>query len=185
MSDTYHLSKQGETLGPFTLTQLQNMWRSGLVTSDSYYWKEGFAEWQPITSIIELLEPKQKEFSILRLPSAFNPRKAIVSYCLPAGRIGRFMFFIRTLAHCFSFVMLTILVVKTEQNNMLENLWCGFAIIIFVYLTIITTGKRLHDINISAIFSFLIFIPFFTPIVFSLLLLWSGLDGRNKYGEKP
>lgn len=57
---TYHISLQGNVSGPFTLTQLQNMWQSGSVTADSFYWQEGFDEWQPITAIIELLESKQK-----------------------------------------------------------------------------------------------------------------------------
>lgn len=67
---TYHISLRGNVSGPFTLTQLQNMWQSGSVTADSFYWQEGFAEWQPITAISELLESKQNVSKPLPSPMA-------------------------------------------------------------------------------------------------------------------
>lgn len=66
MTTTYHINCNGNTSGPFTLSQLQNMWKNGSVTADALYWQEGFDEWLPITTMIDELEPKQQVAPIVR-----------------------------------------------------------------------------------------------------------------------
>jgi uncharacterized membrane protein YhaH (DUF805 family) len=51
----------------------------------------------------------------------------------------------------------------------------------WVYLTIVNAGKRLHDLNISAWFSFVVFIP----LVPLFMLILCGTNGTNKYGAEP
>lgn len=60
-SDHYYLYSNDQQQGPYTHSQLQSMWRSGAITSNDQYWQEGFDEWQPISSIQEILiEPPQR-----------------------------------------------------------------------------------------------------------------------------
>ena len=48
-----HISGGGVQRGPFTESQIQNMWNEGSITMDSLYWHEGMSEWAPITNLTE------------------------------------------------------------------------------------------------------------------------------------
>jgi len=41
----YFLYLNNEQKGPYTLNQLQSMWKAGSITSKTLYWQEGFDEW--------------------------------------------------------------------------------------------------------------------------------------------
>ena len=103
MSDPirYFVMVGDEQRGPFTLEQLQGMWRSGSVTMDSKYWIEGLDEWMPLSSILELFQPQQRAyqaqayFAPVAQPT-WNPGVALVlSFFIPGlgqmyrGEIGR------------------------------------------------------------------------------------------------
>jgi TM2 domain-containing membrane protein YozV len=62
MSDPikYFVMVNNEQRGPFTLEQLQGMWKSGAVTMDTQYWVEGLDEWMPLSSILDLIQPPQR-----------------------------------------------------------------------------------------------------------------------------
>lgn len=53
-STHYHLSKNGVTNGPYTISQLKTMWQNGLITADCLCWAEGFDEWIDVSDILEL-----------------------------------------------------------------------------------------------------------------------------------
>ena len=53
----YYLHLHGEDRGPFTLSQLQNMWKAGTITKQTIFWTEGMVNWEPLLRIIRLLEP--------------------------------------------------------------------------------------------------------------------------------
>ncbi len=55
-TEQYFIFSSGEQEGPFTLLELQSMWRSGSLATSSQYWKEGLEEWQSITDLHELLD---------------------------------------------------------------------------------------------------------------------------------
>jgi len=55
----YYLYINDEQKGPFTLAQIQSMWRSGNITGQTLYWQQGFDEWFPLSTMIDLLEPPQ------------------------------------------------------------------------------------------------------------------------------
>jgi hypothetical protein len=46
--NTYHIYKDNEKTGPFTVRQLRSLWNSGSITSHSLYWREGLEDWRPI-----------------------------------------------------------------------------------------------------------------------------------------
>jgi len=49
----YHITVQGEQKGPYSLSQLQSMWESGAITSDSLYWNAEAEEWKPLKELVE------------------------------------------------------------------------------------------------------------------------------------
>lgn len=59
MDTLYYIARDGEQQGPYTVTQLRNMWQSGTITAHTQYWFEGAASWQPLIRIRTLLEGEQ------------------------------------------------------------------------------------------------------------------------------
>jgi hypothetical protein len=53
----YHITVQGEQKGPYSLSQIQSMWESGTITSDSLYWNTEAKEWNPIKELLESQNP--------------------------------------------------------------------------------------------------------------------------------
>lgn len=49
------ISSNGEKRGPYVLSQIQNMWNSGLITSDSLYWEQGTEGAKPILDLLDEL----------------------------------------------------------------------------------------------------------------------------------
>ncbi len=54
--DEYYLYTNNEQTGPYTIAQLQHMWRVGQVTGKTLYWQEGFDEWIPLSTLADALE---------------------------------------------------------------------------------------------------------------------------------
>ncbi len=55
MSDQYWLYLAEEQCGPFTLSQIQHMWRRGAITTETLYCQHGFDQWFPLSTIVEEL----------------------------------------------------------------------------------------------------------------------------------
>ena len=55
--EKYYLHLGGEQKGPFTLGQLQDMWRAGSINLDTQFWTKGGGEWKAMEAILDLLEP--------------------------------------------------------------------------------------------------------------------------------
>jgi TM2 domain-containing membrane protein YozV len=69
MSDPirYYVMIGKEKNGPYTLGQLQAMWRAGSITVDTQYWFDGQSEWMPLSTILELIEPQERS----RMPQSY------------------------------------------------------------------------------------------------------------------
>lgn len=58
MNDVKHyLHLEGQQKGPFTLSQLQGMWRNGAITSETLHFMDGYSEWMPLDIIVPDLDP--------------------------------------------------------------------------------------------------------------------------------
>jgi len=53
----FYVDIGGETKGPYTLGQLQAMWKAGTITGNTLYCREGFKEWLPLRTMVRELEP--------------------------------------------------------------------------------------------------------------------------------
>ncbi len=56
MDDLYYIAVGSEQKGPYALSQLQSMWRSGAITADTLYCQQGFDEWVAIASLAQILD---------------------------------------------------------------------------------------------------------------------------------
>lgn len=53
----YYLLVNNQQMGPYSPHQIQSMWNSGAITSDSFYWNVESEAWEPIKQLIETLNP--------------------------------------------------------------------------------------------------------------------------------
>ena len=52
-AEWYYVGRYGE-LGPLTLSQMQDLAMDGVISSDTFVWKQGMAEWKPASSMSDL-----------------------------------------------------------------------------------------------------------------------------------
>ncbi|HUB67159.1 MAG TPA: DUF4339 domain-containing protein [Candidatus Methylacidiphilales bacterium] len=48
----YLIHEKGEQQGPYSLEQVQEMWNSGSLGPEAYYWTEGMAEWASLAKLV-------------------------------------------------------------------------------------------------------------------------------------
>jgi hypothetical protein len=49
----YYFWINGQQSGPFALSQIREMWKTGTITTDTLYWSDGMAGWKPIQELFE------------------------------------------------------------------------------------------------------------------------------------
>ena len=72
----YYIDLQGEDKGPYTLSQLHEMWNSGAVTSDTIYCTTSMTEWRPLSELILATAEKTDiapQIQVAPLPSVPPP----------------------------------------------------------------------------------------------------------------
>ena len=164
-------------MGSFSREQVEGMIRSGAITYETLGWTEGQTSWKPLRDLIGAsVPPPPPLVSHAPVSREIHP---VAAYFVPVGRIGRGMWFLRNLAHLFGVGLLAAPFVDGHGDG--ADLWMMLLGCLWIYLTIVNAGKRLHDLNISAWFSFLVFIP----LVPLFMLILSGTKGSNKYGIEP
>lgn len=80
MIDAFYIVGNGENRGPFTLRQLQSMWNTGVVTAKTLYWQEGFDEWYPLSTMLDMLEAAHVPYggtNASTSPASFSQKKRI------------------------------------------------------------------------------------------------------------
>jgi membrane protein YdbS with pleckstrin-like domain len=53
----YYLWLNNAQAGPYTLLQVQSLWKEGQITALTLFWQEGNADWQPLSTIQSTIEP--------------------------------------------------------------------------------------------------------------------------------
>jgi TM2 domain-containing membrane protein YozV len=73
---SHFLFLDGQQQGPFSMSQLQGMWRSGAITRETLHFMDGYTEWMPLEIIVPDLEPAPLP---QRNPAAYPPRPVVVA----------------------------------------------------------------------------------------------------------
>jgi uncharacterized membrane protein YhaH (DUF805 family) len=171
---TIHLAQNGQQMGQFSREQVEGMIRSGLINYTTLAWTEGKPAWMPLRDIIGAPVPPPPP------PAAPISRDIhpFLSYFVPVGRIGRCAYFLRNLTY-FLLLVATAGPLLSSQGDE-ANIWGFLLVLLWFYVITVNVGKRFHDLNVSAWFSFTW--PFL-PVGLCLLVL-SGTKGPNKYGPR-
>lgn len=106
-----------------------------------------------------------------------------------SGRLGRLNYFLSFIAIYVVFLAL-IYVLNTiffkllsMQNGSPEMLFCKFAVLLlFLYSYIALTAKRVHDMDLSAHYLWLLLVPIVGQVMPIILLFMSGSKNSNRYG---
>jgi TM2 domain-containing membrane protein YozV len=78
MNVKHHLLIDGEQKGPYTLGQLQGMWRNGTITSETLHHMDGYADWMPLEIIMDDLDPPASP-AFANVPASYaRPQQPIV-----------------------------------------------------------------------------------------------------------
>ena len=202
---TVHLCHQGRQLGEFSKEQVEAMLKAGVITDSTLAWTSGLAEWKALREVLgattpPAVPPPQTSAAItsgsspghfgltgntpktvnvppvLRTPvtKQIHP---VAAYFVPVGRIGRGKWFLFNLMNLFGIGLLAAPFVDSQSDG--ASAWMTFLGCLWIYLTIVNAGKRLHDLNISAWLSFVVIIP----LVPLFLLILSGTKGPNQYSS--
>lgn len=59
-AEVYHIYHLGEQRGPYSIRQVNHLYRCGYVSDDAMYWREGMEQWQPISEIVEVRIQRHK-----------------------------------------------------------------------------------------------------------------------------
>ena len=106
-------------------------------------------------------------------------KSQIPNYFLPNGRIGRINWLMRNTINSIVFFTFTYLFTLILPKEL------GLIVVIpylcYLYICLITSIKRLHDLNVTGWIVPIILLP----LVWLFLLILSGTKGGNKFGEKP
>lgn len=76
MGGMYHVGRNGQQTGPFSVEQLKEMAASGQLSPTDLVWKEGMAGWEPASTLPDVFAPAA--------PVASTPVASTPSYSLPA-----------------------------------------------------------------------------------------------------
>ena len=72
----YYLHLNDEQRGPYTLGQLQSMWRAGSITGNTLFWQDGRSNWVPLSAILHILEPPPSPPPSVAKPAAKQTPRA-------------------------------------------------------------------------------------------------------------
>lgn len=102
-----------------------------------------------------------------------------------ARRTEFWMFYLITVLFFIAFVLLDLLIIELTNDAYLAG-FLSLIYSVFLFLPFIAvTARRLHDIDKSAWWLLLNFIPVIGGIILLILLIKPGTDAANKYGADP
>jgi hypothetical protein len=52
-AEVFHIYHLGEQRGPYSVRQVNHLYRCGFICDDTLYWRDGMEQWQPVTDIVE------------------------------------------------------------------------------------------------------------------------------------
>ncbi len=56
---SYYLYDNQQQTGPYSIEKLKSLWRSGSISGEAFYCEEGYSEWCPLRTLMEV-EPSRK-----------------------------------------------------------------------------------------------------------------------------
>ncbi len=104
-----------------------------------------------------------------------------------SGRVGRAVY---VLAFLFWLAVVSFPLyqyMRFEPGTTASETWStvfGLTFIVFLWVHVATSVKRLHDMGKPGLMAIALFIPVVSLIAFVIFCLFPGDQGRNQYGER-
>jgi uncharacterized membrane protein YhaH (DUF805 family) len=155
------------------------------ISSNTMVRKVDSTEWKPLGSYPEFLNltpPPLPDHKIIVKTALENvtvnqSKSQIPRYFMPVGRIGRFIWLMRNTINFFAcLILINCLSILPEELHFLIII----PILLYIYIVIITSAKRFHDLNVTGWMAPIVFIP----LVPLFLLILSGTKTGNRFGEE-
>jgi uncharacterized membrane protein YhaH (DUF805 family) len=198
------ISKNGQHLGEFELTEVNDKLQCGQIAPADLAWHEGLPNWIPVRSIPGVLtEPPLllKESPESKTSISANPFYwffySLKNYSNFKGRARRrewwSFWFIHSIPYIPSAVVSSVIDSShgVEISIMQSMFFLSIAIFTIVYwLAMITpflsvTTRRLHDVGMSAWWLLLVFTPCIGGLFLTVCAFIPGKKIPNKYGDLP
>jgi uncharacterized membrane protein YhaH (DUF805 family) len=168
-------------------TEMIKRINEGQIPSNALVRKVDSEVWKPLTNYPELvyvtpppLPNMQNKEEQKSEPLGPNIKKSETpNYFLPNGRIGRINWLLRNTINSIAFFIIAYIFTLILPEELALILIIPY--LCYFYICIITSVKRLHDLNVTGWIVPIIFIP----LVWLFLLILSGTEGSNRFGEKP
>lgn len=59
-TEVFYLHIEGDERGPYTVSQIDHLLNSGLISEQTLYWREGMEQWNPVTDLVaRRVEPRR------------------------------------------------------------------------------------------------------------------------------
>lgn len=100
----------------------------------------------------------------------------------PEGRINK-KIFILIIALNIAFLIFLFYLLSGLKNRFVIDIIALFIITIFLFIGIIAIIKRLHDLDKSGFYIFILILPFHNLILLFHLFLSKGSTTKNRFGE--
>src|SRR5678816_3852315 len=52
-AEVFYIYHHGEQRGPYTMKQVNHLYRASFIDDETLYWREGMEQWQPVTEIVQ------------------------------------------------------------------------------------------------------------------------------------
>lgn len=110
---------------------------------------------------------------------------ALSDLLTPEGRTNRLKFFLITTVILTITASINIYIQNNQDLSMGYSMAFLIALTFMLYVSIVNTIKRLHDIDKSGWYSIIMFVPYTSAALGLLLMVIKGNESKNQYGENP
>ena len=62
-TEVFYLHIEGDERGPYTVSQIDHLLNSGLISEQALYWREGMEQWNPVTDLVTLRVQSKRDWT--------------------------------------------------------------------------------------------------------------------------
>jgi uncharacterized membrane protein YhaH (DUF805 family) len=199
-----HISKNGQSLGQFSLADINRMLLSGQISSEDMAWHEGLSSWVSVGSvpgvdIYRAVVPQQLPSAGKTIRRGRNPFLwfwfSLQNYTSFAGRARRREWWSFWFLHNIPYIPLILVSAAIDSSPEVEmteaQALAFFPIVAFTIVYALAmivpflalTTRRMHDIGLSAWWWIAICVPCAGGLVMTVFALIPGESGPNRFGS--
>jgi uncharacterized membrane protein YhaH (DUF805 family) len=196
-----YVSKNGQNLGGFELTEVNQMLQNGQISPSDLAWQEGTPDWVSVRTIIGVITsppPLPSQPPALKKTIGTNPflwfTYSLKNYANFKGRARRREWWSFWFLYNIPFIPIAFLsgIINSSELSAIQSIFLilislftiFYALAMFIPLLSVST-RRMHDIGLSGWWWLLILIPCIGSLLALIIPFVAGQKHTNKYGDSP